>query len=307
MSTQLSIIICTYDRYDMLPVALNSLAEECARSSLKAEILVIDNTPAEKRKPIPAFDGFKVLVSDRPGLSNARNIGIQNTRGEVIAFLDDDAEVLPGYLDALVGGFDQNESALAIGGCTKPVFPFDRPVWFSDSLLGYLSCIDLGTECRPLTKGEFVVGANVAFRRDVFRSFGLFDANLGRNGSKTLMSNEETSLMNAIGHDKVFYNPKQIVLHHIPPDRLKPDWFRRRVFWQGISDIVGDMRYITRDAVLEEFGALQLRLPPEDRGLGFLVKTPQTSDQFSAQLQLIYLLTMLGSDGFAAVAGSGDV
>lgn len=304
MTKTVSIVICTYDRYDVLPVALAALASEYSNARGNVEVLIVDNTPIEKRLPIPIFEDFEIMISDRPGLSHARNLGIQNTRGDIIAFLDDDAEVAPGYLDALMEGFDRMESAQAIGGCTRPVFPFTRPEWFSDSLLGYLSCIDLGHEFRALRKGEFVVGANVAFRRDVFDMYGLFDANLGRNGSKTLMSNEESALMNAIGHDKVFYNPKQQVLHHIPPDRLTTEWFRKRVFWQGVSDIVGNMRYLSKEVVLSDFGALQLGLAPEDRGLGFLVRTPKSSEQFSAQLKMIYLLTMLGSDGFPDLVGN---
>ena len=182
-----------------------------------------------------------------------------------------------------------------------PISDATPPAWFSDKLLGYLSCIDLGSQLRPLKKGEFVVGANVAFRREVFDKFGLFDTALGRTGSKTLLSNEEIELLQKVGLDKVYYNPDQIVDHHIPRGRLNAAWFRKRVFWQAISDLVGDLRYTSNEDALREIGEIQMKLPPNKRGLGFLHSDPGSPDEMAMQIRMIYLTTLLGSDGYPSV------
>lgn len=287
MTIRPSIVICTYDRYDILPLCLAALHDDAAAHG-DVEVLVVDNTPPSKRKDIDLPDGFSLHLADRPGLSNARNIGVSETAGDVIVFLDDDATVHPGYVAALKTGFDRAPQAMVMGGRTDPAFPdAAEPHWFSEKLLGYLSCIDLGPELRPLEQGEFVVGANIAFRRQVFDQHGLFDTALGRTGSKNLLSNEEIELLQKVGLEAVFYNPHQIVDHHIPAGRLTPQWFRKRVYWQAVSDLVGDLTWIsTRDA-LKEIGSIQMRLPPEKRGLGFLHAAPASPEEMQMQMRMI--------------------
>ena len=303
MTIRPSIVICTYDRYDVLPICLDALHRDVGSLSEQVEVLVVDNTPPSSRKPFALPDGFKLHLADRPGLSNARNIGVETTSGDVIVFLDDDATVHPGYVDALKRGFDRAPGAMVMGGKTVAAFPdATPPAWFSDKLLGYLSCIDLGGDLRPLKAGEFVVGANVAFRREVFEKFGLFDVALGRTGSKNLLSNEEIELLQKVGLEKVYYNPLQVVDHHIPRSRLSAAWFRKRVYWQAISDLVGDMRYTSNEAALREIGEIQMKLPPNKRGLGFLHSEPGSPDEMIMQIRLIYLTAMLGSDGYPTVS-----
>ncbi len=303
MTIRPSIVICTYDRYDVLPLCLEALSADVASSAGGVEVLIVDNTPPAKRREVDLFDDFKLHIADRPGLSNARNIGVRETSGDVIVFLDDDATVHPGFISALKTGFDRAPQAMVMGGKTVPAFPdATPPAWFSDKLLGYLSCIDLGAELRPLKQGEFVVGANVAFRREVFDKHGLFDVALGRTGSKHLLSNEEIELLHKVGLDYVFYNPHQAVDHHIPAGRLSAQWFRKRVYWQAISDLVGDLTYITLKDALSEYGALQMRLPPEKRGLGFLHAEPGSPEEMQTQMRLIYLSALFAAEGFPPLA-----
>ncbi|MBD3764903.1 MAG: glycosyltransferase family 2 protein [Rhodobacterales bacterium] len=298
--TSVSFIVCTYDRYDIVDVALNSIIVETAGAGYPVEILLVDNTPPARRRDIEVPDGVTVLPCDRSGLAVARNAGIAASTGDIVVFVDDDAELQPGYLAALLSGFRTAPEAQVIGGRTLPVFPDERPAWFSDRLLGYLSCIDWGDTLRPLKPGEFVVGANIAFRRSVFDRFGGFNESLGRIGTASLLSNEESELLGRLPRDAVFYNPRQVVGHHIPPSRLQQAWFRKRVVWQAVSDVLGGMRYMDDKAALQSFGEIQAALDPSKRGLGFLMQDAEDAVAFDRQLKLVYCLMMLSANGFDA-------
>lgn len=296
--TSVSFVVCTYDRYDIVDLALDSIVDEVAASSEASEIVLVDNTPPERRQPVSVPECVQVVPCDRSGLSVARNAGLAATTGEVVVFIDDDAELRPGYMAALLAGFRDAPEAQVIGGRTDAVFPETRPSWFSDSLLGYLSCVDWGDELRPLRKGEFVVGANIAFRRSVFDRFGGFNENLGRIGVTSLMSNDESELLNRLEAGTIWYNPKQVVNHHISKTRLKQAWFRKRVVWQAISDVMGEMRWMDDRAALKSFGEIQAALDPSQRGLGFLLRDNDDAAAFDRQMRLIYALMMLSANGF---------
>lgn len=293
-----SFVVCTYDRYDIVDLALNSIVADLAASGADAEVLLVDNTPPTRRKDIDLPEGVRVLPCDRSGLAVARNTGVAATSGEIVVFIDDDAELRPGYASALLAGFRDAPEAQVIGGRTDAVFPEARPSWFSDSLLGYLSCVDWGAELHPLKNGEFVVGANIAFRRDVFERFGGFNENLGRIGTTSLLSNEESELLGRLERGAIWYNPRQVVGHHIPKSRLKQAWFRKRVVWQGISDTLGGLRWMDDAAALKSFGEIQAALDPSQRGLGFLMRDVEDAAAFDRQLRLVYALMMLSADGF---------
>lgn len=110
---RLSVVVCTYDRYDVLPKCLKALnAQKLKRADY--EILVVENTPPRKRKKINAKLCDAVILCDEPGLSIARNTGIERAKGDIIAFLDDDALVPPEWAQELVKTFDAHGDALGV-------------------------------------------------------------------------------------------------------------------------------------------------------------------------------------------------
>ncbi len=296
--THISFIVCTYDRYDIVGLALHSIVNALQSVEKSAEILLVDNTPPAKRQSIEVPDGVEVLPCDKPGLAVARNFGISATAGDIVVFIDDDAEVRSGYVAALLAGFSDAPEAEVIGGRTDAVFPLGKPSWFSDELLGYLSCVNWGPDLHPLKKGEFIVGANIAFRRSVFSRYGGFNENLGRIGTSSLLSNEESELLSRLKPGSIWYNPRQVVGHHIPRERLTQAWFRKRIVWQAISDILGGLRWMNNSDALEVFGEIQAAIDPSERGLGFLMHDVDDPTVFSKKMRLIYALIMLSADGF---------
>ena len=91
----LSAVICTYNRYDLLPEAIESLVKQDIPTGL-LEIIVVDNSPdqggaASFGQRYAGLSNLTYLVEPKPGLVNARNIGTAAAVGRIVAFIDDDA------------------------------------------------------------------------------------------------------------------------------------------------------------------------------------------------------------------------
>jgi glycosyltransferase involved in cell wall biosynthesis len=163
MAYDISVVICTYDRYELLDRALAVLCDSPGFATTSCEILVVENTPSGRRQPIvvPDKDNIRIMTCEQTGLSHARNFGIQNTKAEIIAFLDDDALVCDNWCVEIERAFAEHPDANAVGGKVVPLFSVEQlPLWFDEKLSGYLSCIDWGAKARFLRAGEWIVGAN---------------------------------------------------------------------------------------------------------------------------------------------------
>ena len=298
---KLSVVVCTYQRYDALADCLLALRSKIQTAPADLyEVVVVDNTPASARRSSKQFKADKWTVCDELGLSNARNAGIAVADGEIIAFIDDDAIAVPEWCQEVIGAFDRNPDAVAVGGKVVPQYPNDRcPSWMTPKLSEYLSCIDWGDREHVLRSGEWIVGANMAYRRSVFEGDNLFDPGLGRKGNLGLMSNEEIAVIRRIGRERIVYSPKMLVRHVIADSRLNQTWFRKRVFWQAISDQLAGVDVPPIDSVWKEFRSLVPRLPAERRNLLGLAAECGNAEEFSVQLRQLHLIALLLADGMA--------
>lgn len=103
-----SIVICTYNRAELLRETLQALPR--LHGIGKAEIVIVDNRSTDHTRSvseyfIKAFQGriaVRYVYEPRQGLSVARNTGVRAARGEIAAFLDDDAIPEAGWLSAIV-------------------------------------------------------------------------------------------------------------------------------------------------------------------------------------------------------------
>ena len=239
----ITVVICTYRREQYLSRALAGLAEQSADPK-RYEILVVDNDAGPSVKKLVAGHARdrvapQYLAEPRLGLSAARNTGARMARGQYVAFLDDDAIPNPDWVENSCRFLDACADDIAmIGGRVFPIWEADRPEWLSDELIPYFSMVDLGKERQDLDCRNGIIGANMVVRLDALNAVGGFSEDLGRKG-KSLLSNEEIHLKDAlIKHGyRLCYVPGIDVSHHIPEDRLNKEWIKRRIYWQGRSDI----------------------------------------------------------------------
>lgn len=238
-----TVVLCTHNRSDRLVGSCESvLRERCDRELL--ELIVVDSastddTPSVIESIARRFPRLcRGLRVDAPGLSRARNAGIAAAKGDVVAFLDDDAWARPGWVAALVEAFEAT-GADAVGGPVSARLEGSLPAWFCGSMLPYLSVWERAPERRELEWPELPRGTNMAFRRSTFEEWGGFVEDLGRRG-RNLASCEEIELFVRLarGGRRIVYEPEAIVEHELPAARLSKRYMRRRFRAQGASEAV---------------------------------------------------------------------
>jgi glucosyl-dolichyl phosphate glucuronosyltransferase len=243
MDPKVSVIIATWNRAHLLQGTLDALAAQQVDGSLAWEIVVVDNDSRDeterivasfsKRTPTPV----RYVVERRPGASNARNRGLLEARGAVLAFTDDDVLPAPDWIAAMVAAVER-WNADGVGGRILPRWEVSPPPWLarSEVLLSRLAILaDESSGFVALgRKRPQVWGPNMAFRRDVFEKVGGFDPHRGVVRGK-LFRDEETDLIErALEHDlKIAYDPTITVFHRIGPDRMRKAYFRKLFFDAG--------------------------------------------------------------------------
>ncbi len=237
----ISAIICTHNRDQYLGAAIDSLL---AQDFPNFEVVVVDNGCTDRTREVVEArlndPRLRYVYESVLGLSVARNRGAQETTGEILAYLDDDAVASPQWLSCLVKAFAQNEKLAIAGGKVNLIWPdgMTPPKWMSTELSLNLGFYDLGPEPVLITDpGLTPRGLNYAIRRCFLDQVNGFDVNLGRIGTR-LLSNEElymTELALTNGW-QVLYIPEALALHNVSPERTKQDWFMRRSWWQGVSE-----------------------------------------------------------------------
>ncbi len=304
MTLDLSIVICTHNRYELLLEAITSVEVQDLSPS-RYELIVVDNSTelALQKDFWDATDiscPHQIILEPVPGLSRARNIGVMAAKGRFVAFMDDDARAPVNWARETVGVFDRHELAGVVGGPVRPIWPVPRPPWLHKWLEGFLTIVDRGETERVLDAKEWVAGTNIAFHRERLIAAGLFEERLGRIG-KLLLSNEEllvTNKLKSAGYSTV-YNPNMAMNHIVHADRINQAWFRKRIFWQVVSDLFtsNDEGTPFEDRVSKILD-YQTKLTPKNRGLPGLFADTESADLFYAQMEaLSNLVRLMADDG----------
>lgn len=242
-----SITIQTYNRSALLAETLESLRALRCPPAVDFEILVVDNNSTDETPQI--IQKYRVLLAPRlrsvfepqQGLSHARNRALQEAKGEIVSFLDDDVLVDPQWLSAVAGAFAAHAAAV-VGGRSYLVFRSQRPSWLSEHYEFLLSRLDHGEQTLVGTDKD-LYGLNFSVRRDIVFEAGGFDPSLGRCGVASLRSGEECDLLRRVRDlgGVVVYEPRAVVGHIITGERLRMKWFMKRAFAPGMEDEAGGL------------------------------------------------------------------
>jgi glycosyltransferase involved in cell wall biosynthesis len=241
---KISVILCTYNRCQILPKALQGLAGQMLPESEECEVLVVDNNSTDQTRDVVVdfrrrYPGrFQYLFEAQQGLSHARNAGIKEARGDVVVFLDDDVTVTATWLERLVAPL-RGGKYVGGGGRVLPEWTCAPPRWLSVEgryALAPFAIFDLGQEAGPLL--EPPLGANMAFQKKMFERYGNFRTDLGRCGTG-MISNEDTEFGRRLlnGGEALHYEPSAVVYHPVSEDRLRKSYFLKWWFGKGRSDI----------------------------------------------------------------------
>lgn len=243
MEPLLSLIVATYNRSQQLLVTLQSVAAQTAPAALWECVVVDNNSTDDTAAQIEAFRAshpevpLRYLFEKRQGLSWARNCGIAGTTGRIIAIIDDDERIVPGFVSAYIDFFTAHPDVAAAGGAIVAEYPSGRPDWMSPyTERPIANPIDLGPQPRPFPHGRIPGGGNMALQRWAVERYGAFDPSLGRRGG-VLLGGEENELFERLarGGEKCWYVPGAVMYHIIPSSKLSPDYFDRLCFNIGVS------------------------------------------------------------------------
>jgi len=246
----LSLVVCTRNRRARLTALLDGLRDQ--RAPVAWEVLVVDNASddgtaeAVERQvgdfPVP----LRLAREPRWGISHARNRGLDEARGRLAVFVDDDVTCHPGFVAAHRRAF-ASPDVVATAGRVLPRLPQAPPArldeLFSRAHGGPTSRYDLGdapleiggTSGRPLP-----VGANMGLRRDAARAAGGFREDLGWARERIPGEEEELCRRIAGPSQRLLYVPDACVDHHIEAERLDERYVARWYRGQGRATVLID-------------------------------------------------------------------
>jgi glycosyltransferase involved in cell wall biosynthesis/GT2 family glycosyltransferase len=259
----ISVVICafTFDRLEVMGESLDSLrAQTLAPHEI---LLVIDHAPELLEEARRLWPDVKIVANrEKQGLSGARNTGVAEASGEVVAFLDDDAIAAPDWLRHLADAY-ADPSVLGAGGTVRPRWVEGKPAWFPSEFDWVVGCTHSGMP-QELAPVRNLVGANMSFRRAPLVEVGGFSHDLGRVGTLPVGC-EETDLSIRV-HQRwpeaeILYDPAARVEHVVPATRGKVRYFVDRCRAEGRSKAVLTGMVGSEDGLSSERSYVRRTLP----------------------------------------------
>jgi glycosyltransferase involved in cell wall biosynthesis len=254
----ISVVLGTYNRAASLLATLQSFSGLVYSAGLSWELVVVDNNSTDStREVVETFArtaSFPVsyIFEKRQGRSAALNAGIAKAKGEIVAFTDDDVLLHSDWLATLKRTFD-DFACSAVAGKVIPVWNHAKPDWLEMDGHFAVTNFDLGDELKEVRVPP--LGANSAFRKDVFRKYGLFRLDLGVRGREHTITCDDTELGERLirGGEKIVYCPTAIVYHAVDPNRTTKKYFLSWYYYNGVS--------VTRTAGLPREGTFWFGVP----------------------------------------------
>jgi glycosyltransferase involved in cell wall biosynthesis len=209
----ISVIIATRNRCDKLPATLGRLMSSIVRDGLQWEVVVVDNGSNDDTAKVcrdfvvRGAGRLLYLYEGKKGKSVALNTGLAAARGRILAFTDDDCIVHPRWLQSIVEAYEADQDLAVLGGNVK----------LHDNRDASLSLVQVG-KATPLTSPRMlypdppIIGANMAFKKNVFSTVGTFDVRLGP-GTDAISEDIDMVYRAFKGGFKVVTLPTVIVYH----------------------------------------------------------------------------------------------
>ncbi len=182
---KISFVVPAYNEEKYIGKCLESILREIARSKVDAEVIAVNNASTDKtREVILARPGVLLVDELRKGLSQARQAGFIASSGEIIANIDADSILAPGWIEKAMREFSKNKKLVALSG---PYIYYDRSLWvnflvWAYYLIGYVGHL---FNHYILRKGAMLQGGNFVLRRSALEKVGGFDVRIGFYGEDT--------------------------------------------------------------------------------------------------------------------------
>ncbi|MFN2538910.1 MAG: glycosyltransferase family 2 protein [Mycobacteriales bacterium] len=260
----ITVVICSYTEKRWQELSAGVTAVLAQLTSADELVVVVDHAPEVLARAVAELTGCRVVPNAHGrGLSGARNTGVELARGDVVAFLDDDATPGEGWLESLRAPFDA-EDVLGVAGRVDPAWEGGvAPRWFPPEFGWVVGCDYVGLPAG----GEQVrnpIGASMALRRKPLADIGGFSELVGRVGTLPVGC-EETEisirLAQADPTARVLRASGGVVRHLVPKDRQRLRYFLSRCYHEGRSKAVLSALVGTRHGLAAERSYATRTLP----------------------------------------------
>ncbi|MEM9227485.1 MAG: glycosyltransferase [Verrucomicrobiota bacterium] len=254
MSTELpsiSVVICCYNSAPRLPKTLRYLQAQETLAQLEWELIVVNNASTDDttavaealwaKKPIAPL---RVVDEPKPGLSHARSRGAAEAQHAIIALVDDDNGVPPHWLRTVAEVFRDHAEVGVVGGPTTEDCEIDPPSWFQ-TFKGHYAVYAVDSPGGLVEQA--VCGAGLCFRKAAWEDLlaAGYEGVLSDRKGKSLSSggDVETCAALRLAGWKIWYEPRLLIEHFIPAERLNWDYLSRLNSGFGKQSVYLDAYY----------------------------------------------------------------
>jgi len=232
----LSVLICTYNRGDILAECLESVVSTYTEA-FPIEVIVIDNNSTDNTSGIVQqfHSKYPYVVyhfEKAQGLSYARNAGYHKAKYDWVVYLDDDALVHDNFFERIFYLISDTDYK-CIGGLYLPWYKYGQPKWYRES---FGSNRKSYTALTALKSSEYVSGGIFLIQKSLLYAHNGFDVGLGMTG-ETVAYGEEDDLQNRLRSSgiTIAYDPLLKIDHLVPQYKMDVKWFLNASYEMGKS------------------------------------------------------------------------
>lgn len=201
---RLSFVIPAYNEEAYLPACLESILEQTCGLGTTTEILVVNNASSDRTREVALrYAGVTVVDEPRKGLTYARQAGFAASSGDLIANVDADARLTPGWAEKVLRTFEAEPKIVALSG---PLVYFDLRGWqrLMVQVFYATAFVSYALNRWVLRVGSMVQGGNFVLRREALGEIGGFNLAISFYGEDTDIARR----MNRVGDVRFTFDLK---------------------------------------------------------------------------------------------------
>ena len=249
---QLTILICTHNRADLLERTLDTLNAARRPEADAVEVLVLANACSDDTvarlaayAQRPGVLPLRWAEEPRPGKSQALNTAIGLLTGDLVGFVDDDHRVDEEYLTQICTAARTYPDDTLFCGRILPDWDGSEPDWVHDSGPYRIYPVPVpryerGDESYEMDEsGPLPGGGNLFLRRTVFDRVGGFSTELGPVGHDLGGGEDGAFVLKCLrGGERLRYYPGVVQYHYVDPERLRLSYVLRKSFQRSRSSVL---------------------------------------------------------------------
>jgi len=182
---RVSFVVPAYNEEAYLPACLDSILAQTRELGDEVEIIVVNNASTDRTREVALnYPGVRVVDEPKKGLTFARQAGFAASTGELIANVDSDSRLTPGWMQTVLTTFAREPKMVALSG-PFIYYGLSRSQLFSVQIFYLVAFLVYAINRWVLRAGSMVQGGNFVLRRDALEKIGGFDTTIAFYGEDT--------------------------------------------------------------------------------------------------------------------------